>query len=50
MFQDTLFNIILSFKGYNIVKLIYITFTSLIAIILNKKVSSSMVYICKKKL
>jgi len=50
MFQDTLFNIILSFKGYNIIKLIYIIFTSLIAIILNKKVSSSMVYICKKQL
>lgn len=50
MFQDTLFNIILSFKGYNLIKLIYIIFTSFVAIMFNKKVSSSMVYICKKQL
>ena len=48
MYQDTLFNILLSFKSYNIFKFIYIVTISLVNIIVEKNRSSSLLYICKK--
>ena len=49
MYQDTLFNILLSLKSYNIIKLFYISIISLFNIVLNKKKGSSLLYICKKR-
>ena len=49
MFQDTMFNIFFSFKGYNLLKLAGVMLSSLIAIFFDKRVSSSLVYICQKQ-
>ena len=48
MYQDTVFNIILSFKSYNFVKLLYILIYAFIKILIDNKKSSSILYICKK--
>ena len=48
MIQDTFFNILLS-KNLNIFKKIYILLKSLIVISFNRKKSSSLLYVCKRK-
>ena len=48
MYQDTFFNILLSFKSYNFIKLVYILVTSIFNISFDKKKSSSLLYICRK--
>ena len=52
IYQDTLFNIVLSFYNLNlsnILKSLYLSFISLSKILINKNFSSSTIYICKKK-
>ena len=52
IYQDTLFNIVLSFYNLNlsnILKTLYLSFISLSKILINKNFSSSTIYICKKK-
>ena len=52
IYQDTLFNIILSFSNlnfFNILKTLYLSFISFSKILINKNFSSSTIYICKKK-
>ena len=48
MYQDTIFNILVSFKSYNIFKFLYIFFYAFLNITINKNKSSSLLYICKK--
>ena len=48
MIQDTFFNILLS-KNLNIFKKIYVLLKSLIVISFNRKKSSSLLYVCKRK-
>ena len=49
MYQDTFFNILMSFKGKNPIKLIHHIVITLVHIYRNKKLSSSLLFICKKK-
>ncbi len=52
IYQDTLFNIVLSFSRFNffnILKILYISIISYTKILINKKHSSSAIYICRKK-
>ena len=52
IFQDTLFNIVLSFPMlslFNVLKTLYLSFISFLKISNNKNFSSSRIYICRKK-
>ena len=49
MYQDTLFNILMSSNDKNPIRLLYRIFCSIISIFFNKKKSSSLLFICKKQ-
>ncbi|MBI45823.1 MAG: hypothetical protein CMG66_06650 [Candidatus Marinimicrobia bacterium] len=49
MYQDTFFNTLMSFKGKNLIKLIYRILETLFNIYKNRKLSSSLLFICKRK-
>ena len=49
IYQDTFFNILLSLKSWRILKSIYYIPVSLLNIFINNDVSSSILYICRKK-
>ena len=49
MYQDTFFNILMSSTNKNPIKLFYRVFLSIISIFFNKKLSSSLLFVCRKQ-
>ena len=49
MYQDTFFNIFMSSSSKNPIKLFYKFFLSILHIFFNKKLSSSLLFVCKKQ-